>query len=302
MSFIQKALEKMQTSAALGTNGAGSPERALVGRTPTVAGAARGPAHTEHVSVAHGRHVTIDRDVLLAEGLLAPPLVERQILEQFRQIRRPLIANAFGRGVPKLEMGQLIMIASALPGEGKTFMSFNLALSIARQKDVRVLLVDADVRKPHISKMLGLVGAPGLLDLLRIPGLTPDRLIASTDVPGLSVLPAGSHPENATELFASRNMSGTMRRLAEGDSGRLVLLDSSPLLRTTESQTLAGVSGQLVVVVRAAATPRSVLLDALSYLADRPMVSLILNQTTSDAPTGYYYYGYGDSAAHPPAA
>jgi protein-tyrosine kinase len=302
MSFIEKALEKMQTSAALKTKGAGSPEQARVGRTQMARGAARSPAHTQHVSVARGPHVTIDRDALLAEGLLAPPLVERQILEQFRQIRRPLIANAFGRGLPKLEMGQLIMIASALPGEGKTFMSFNLALSIARQKEVRVLLVDADVRKPHVSKMLGLAGAPGLLDLLRTPGLDPESLIASTDVPGLSVLPAGEHPENATELFASSNMSGAMRRLVERDPGRLVLLDTSPILRTTESQTLADVSGQLVVVVRAAFTPRSVLLDALSYLADRPMVSLILNQSTSDAPTGYYYYGYGDSATHPPPA
>ena len=302
MTFIEKALKKMQTAAAPGTQQRAFPEHARVATDASAEAGARTPAHTAHASGPHGPHITIDRDALLADGLLAPPLVERQILEQFRQIRRPLIANAFGRGGPKLEMGQLIMLVSALPGEGKTFMSFNLALSMARQKGIRVLLVDADVRKPHISRILGLGGAPGLLDLLRTPGLNPEGLIASTDVPGLSVLPAGGHAENATELFASSNMLGTMRRLVERDRAGVVLLDSSPILCTTESQTLTDVSGQLVVVVRAAATPRSALLDALSYLADRPMVSLVLNQSTSDAPTGDYYYGYGDSAARPPAA
>jgi protein-tyrosine kinase len=302
MSFVEKALKKMQTSAAVQRRESGSPEPARV-ITPALARAgSQAPTHTEPAAVPRGPRVTIDRDALLADGLLAPPLVERQIVEQFRQIRRPLIANAFGRGVPKLEMGQLIMFASAVPAEGKTFMSFNLSLTIARQNDIRVLLVDADVRKPHISKMLHLTGSPGLLDLLRTPSLDPESLIASTDVPGLSVLPAGGHPENATELFASSNMVHTMRRIVEHDAGRLVLLDSSPLLRTSESQTLADVAGQIVVVVRAGATARSVLLDALSYLADRPMVSLILNQSTSDAPTGYYCHGYGESAADPPNA
>src|SRR6266849_5612375 len=95
-------------------------------------------------------------------------------------------------------------------------------------------------------------------------------------------------------------MLATMRRIVDRDAGRLVLLDSSPLLRTTESQTLADVAGQIVVVVRAGDTARSILLDALSYLADRPIVSLVLNQCTSDAPTGYYYYGHGNSAAARP--
>lgn len=302
MNLVEKALKKMQASAAAKPQEAGSPEPARVVTTAIARAGAQVSAHTEPAGGPRGPRVTIDREALLADGLLAPPLVERQIVEQLRQIRRPLIANAFGRGVPKLEMGQLIMFASAIPGEGKTFMSFNLALSIAHQNDIRVLLVDADVRKQHISKMLGLTGAPGLLEFLRAPGLDAESLIASTDVPGLSVLPAGGHPENATDLFASSNMRNKMRRLVERDAGGLVLLDSSPLLRTSESLTLADVAGQIVVVVRAGATGRSVLLDALSYLADRPLVSLILNQSTSDAPSGYYYYGYGDSAAHPPAA
>jgi exopolysaccharide/PEP-CTERM locus tyrosine autokinase len=300
MSIFERAMQKMQNSPAVKSVGPGSPEPGRVVPPALARAGAQAPTHIEPASVPHGRRVTIDRDALLADGLLAPPLVERQIVEQLRQIRRPLIANAFRRGVPKVEMGQLIMLASAVPGEGKTFISLNLSLSIARQNDIRVLLVDADVRKGHISKMLGLTESPGLLDLLRNPGLDPESLIASTDVPGFSVLPAGGHPENATELFASSNMLSTMRRIVDRDAGRLVLLDSSPLLRTTESQILADVAGQIVVVVRAGDTARSILLDALSYLADRPIVSLVLNQSTSDAPTGYYYYGHGNSAAARP--
>src|SRR5690606_6116067 len=116
---------------------------------------------------------------------------ERELADQYRQIKRPLIANAIGRGVQKPKNGHLIMMASALPGEGKTFTSINLALSLALEKDISVLLADADVPKPHISRIFGVETEPGLIDVLANESLDVESLILPTDTPHLSILPSG---------------------------------------------------------------------------------------------------------------
>src|SRR5690606_20325175 len=99
-----------------------------------------------------------------------------------------------------------IMMASALPGDGKTFTSINLALSMSRERDSSVVLVDADVAKPHISRIFGVDKEPGLLDALTDKSDDLESLILPTDVGGLSILPAGGHRDNAAELFASAAM------------------------------------------------------------------------------------------------
>jgi len=157
-----------------------------------------------------------------------------------------------------------------------------------------VLLMDADVAKPHISKLFGVDSDEGLMDVLKDPTLDVESLILPTDVPGLSILPAGRRSENATELLTSERMRAVVAQIGAHDSHRIVLFDSPPLLLTTESLALAEVVGQIVVVVRAGETSQQKVLDALSYLEGRA-VSLILNQSMNTAPTGYYYYGYGDA-------
>jgi len=215
-------------------------------------------------------------------------------LQQFRQIKRPLVANALGRGTPQLPNGQLIMLASALPGDGKTFTSVNLALSLAMEKDVRILLVDADVAKPHISKIFGVEGEPGLLDVLRDEHVDVESVIMSTDVPGLSILPAGRASETATELLASPRMEAVVARLGSIDAMRIVLFDSPPLLLTTESRALAGQVGQIVLVVAAGVTPQQAVLDALELLGERKSIGLVLNQSEEGEQAGYHrYYGSG---------
>jgi exopolysaccharide/PEP-CTERM locus tyrosine autokinase len=284
MSLVEKALRKMQSSAA---QAAAAAEAAREAR----------PARSEHVPAVEPHRVPktlhVEFKALLQAGLVPPVPEERQFGEQYRRIKRPLIANAFGP--EPLERGQLIMVASALAGEGKTFTSINLALSMAREKDTRVLLVDADLAKRHTSAAFGLVEQPGLLDLLHDPHLNPLSVIVPTDVPGLSLLPAGAHREAATELLASGRMHELARILIAQDPGGIVLFDSSPLLLTTESQALAQIVGQVVVVVKASSTSRSVLLDALNYLHGQPGISLILNQSAAKAPTGYYYYKHADT-------
>lgn len=239
--------------------------------------------------------VKIDRQSLRSQGLLPPEHQERTLADQYRQIKRPLIANATGRGgTEKLPRGQLIMVASAMPGEGKTFTSVNLALSLALEKDLSVLLIDADAPKPHLDRALGVAGEPGLLELLRDQSLDPEALIIPTDVPALTMLPIGTGSETTTELLASHRMEEIMHQLASNDPRRILIIDSPPLLLTSESRVLAEAAGQVVLVVRAGFTPQQSVLDAISHLGEGKSIGLLLNQSTDAAPAGYYY-GYGDS-------
>ena len=293
MSLVERAIRKLQQSAALAE--------------PTLSPPAGpgGPAEREPSSTApHGgrasRHAStlvLDRAALRSAGLLPPEAEERQLAEQYRRIKRPLIASAFGRGVPAVPNGHLIVVTSAMAGEGKTFTSVNLALSLALEMDVHTLLVDADVAKPQISRLLGISNDPGLLDALRDPEVDVESLVQATDVGNLQVLPAGTASREATELLASQRMQQVTAALGAHDRQRIVLLDSSPLLQTSESHALTEAAGQILVVVRAEATPQPVLLDALKLLEGRGAVSLVLNQTRKSG-TAYYYYGYGDERAN----
>jgi exopolysaccharide/PEP-CTERM locus tyrosine autokinase len=238
--------------------------------------------------------IVLDRGVLRGAGLLPPEPDMKALARQYRNIKHPLVAQAVGRGGPRVPKGHLIMIASAMSGEGKSFTAVNLALSLALEKDINVLLVDADVAKPQLSHVFGVGHSRGLLDALRDPALDVESLIRPTDVPNLSFLPAGEGAEEATELLSSSRMEQIARYLGENDPLRVVLFDSPPLLQTTESVALARVAGQIVVVVRAEWTPQPVLLDALKVLDGHPAVSLVLNQSQhSAAASYYYYYGYG---------
>ena len=293
MSLVERAIRKLQQSAALAAPALGP---------PTEPG---GPAERAPPSTApHGGRASrrasalvLDRAALRNAGLLPPEAEERQLAEQYRRIKRPLIASAFGRGVPAVPNGHLIVVTSAMAGEGKTFTSVNLALSLALEMDVHTLLVDADVAKPQISRLLGIGKDPGLLDALRDHEVDVESLVQSTDVENLEVLPAGTASREATELLASQRMHQVTAALGAHDRQRIVLLDSPPLLQTSESHALTEAAGQVLVVVRAEATPQPVLLDALKLLEGRGAVSLVLNQTRKSG-TAYYYYGYGDERAN----
>jgi protein-tyrosine kinase len=250
-------------------------------------------------AVPSGGTVNISLPALRAAGLSAPEDEQYQLAQQYRQIKRPLITKAMGRGAPRLPNGHMIMVASALAGEGKTFTAINLALSMSMEKDVHVLLVDADVAKPLLSGLLGLRDAPGLLDLLGDSGLDVESVILRTNIPNLSVLPAGRHSHEATELLASARMEEVMRAIAQHDERRLALFDSPPLLLTTESPAIAQVAGQVVMVVRADTTPQEAVLAALSYVRGHPAVSLVLNQCRMSAPAAYYYNPHPDGRSEP---
>jgi len=294
MSVVEKTISKLQKQREL----AAAESRGL----PPITGAASEPARPDEQVSTHGsapvqadpRPVLLDRGALRAAGLMPPEEEADLLTRQYRRIKHPLVAKAMGRGEPRDPKGYLIMIASAMSGEGKSFTAMNLALSLSLEKDVEVLLVDADVAKPQLSRVMGLGGAPGLLEALRDPTRDVETLIRTTNVPSLSFLPAGVDADDATELLSSARMDRTAALLGERNRRRIVLFDSPPLLQTTESPALARVAGQIVVVVRAESTPQPVLLDALETLEGHPAVSLVLNQSARSGSTPYYYYGYGE--------
>lgn len=295
MSVVEKAIRKLQEQKQLAGEPApaAEPPAQAPPAYPSTQGHPQSPEHAREAAHAPQPPIVLERDVLRAAGLL-PPEEEMSLLSrQYRKIKNPLVARAIGRGVPAAPNGYLIMIASAMAGEGKTFTTLNLALSLALEKDLRVLLVDGDVAKPQLTSVLGLSGAPGLLDALREPQLDVESLIRPTDVPTLSFLPAGVGGDEATELLASARMERTAAQLGQ-QGRRIVVFDSPPLLQTTESAALAQAAGQVVLVVRAEFTPQPVLLDALKSLEGHPSVSLVLNQSPRAATSGYYYYGYGN--------
>jgi exopolysaccharide/PEP-CTERM locus tyrosine autokinase len=292
MSVIENTLKRLQGQRAGEAAPAGASDGKGYGTVKPAGAARRREAPAE--PAPSGAAVIVDHNALRAAGMLPPVHQEQEIAQQYRRIKRPLINNALGRGVPQLARGNLIMVTSAVPGEGKTFMSLNLALSLRLEEDVTVLLVDGDFVNPRLTQSLGLESRPGLLDIVKDPALSVDSAILTTDLPGLAFLPAGHHEANATELVASARMHQVVSKLGSDNPARLVLFDSAPLLVTTESQALAHFAGQVVMVVHADQTPQHAVFDALETLAEDKPVFMVLNQTTRHSHTGYYYeYGSG---------
>lgn len=225
-------------------------------------------------------------------GGVMPYEEKTQIAEEFRLIKRPLIMNAFNQGAGRIENGNLIMVTSALAGEGKSFCAINLAMSIAMELDHTVLLVDADVARPSIPKYLGLKAGKGLLDVLLDDKLELADVMMKTNVEKLSIMTSGTKSRHATELLASQSMSNLLAGVAQRYSDRIIIFDSPPLLLTTESQVLATQMGQIVMVVEAETTPQKTVMEALRQIESCDVVNLIYNKARAFSGGGYYGYGY----------
>jgi exopolysaccharide/PEP-CTERM locus tyrosine autokinase len=239
------------------------------------------------------KSIEIDFDLLRNFGYLPPPEQEREISEQYRHIKRPLLARALGRGTPRQDNGTVIMVTSALAGEGKTFSAINLALSLSLETDATVLLVDADTAKPQVSKAFGLQNEPGLVDALLDESCDVESLVMLTNVPKLAILPAGQTAESAAELLASDRMGTVLRRLTALSPNRIVLLDCPPLLITNEAKAIVDAVGQAVLVVQANQTPQQAVIDAIGHFREDQFVGLVLNQSETVAGYGYGYGYYG---------
>ena len=246
------------------------------------------------------RKVDLDLDALNAAGIVSPNAPRSQIADQYRVIKRPLISNAMGRGASKIENGNLIMVTSALAGEGKSFSAINLAMSIATELDNTVMLVDADVARPSVLRMLGLPASPGLLDLLVGEVEDLSSVLLKTNIDKLTLLPSGTPHLRATELLASDAMSALITNIANRYSDRIIIFDSPPLLLTTEARVLATHMGQIVIVVHAEKTLQTSVQHALTSIESCPVKMMVLNQARNGSQGGYagyggYGYGYAQS-------
>jgi exopolysaccharide/PEP-CTERM locus tyrosine autokinase len=287
MSTIEKAAARLATRQ----RGTSPPEPVQPAREIGPLRPAAGPSPA--------RFCDLDLEQLRQRGFLTPAAPRTALAQEMRRIKRPLLLNiqraiateANGTAQPP---ANLIMITSALPGEGKTFISINLAMSMAAELDHRVLLVDADIARGDLSQQLGIHAERGLSDLLRENSYLSEEGVLTTNVERLSVLPAGPAVDNVDELFASAQMALIARALADADPNRVIIFDASPLLATTEAAVLAQRMGQTVMVVEANQTPQDAVGQALTQLDGCANVSLVLNKTTGKDAGGYGYgYGYG---------
>jgi protein-tyrosine kinase len=225
-------------------------------------------------------------------GLITPDGERSQLAEEFRVIKRPLLMNAFGRGAARVANGNLIMVTSSLPGEGKSFCAVNLAMSIAMERDHTVLLIDADVAKPSVPRYLGLKTDRGLMDLLIDDSLQMSDVLIKTNVEKLTLLPAGRGHRYATELLASNAMDRLLDDVARRYPDRIIIFDSPPLLATSEARVLAAHMGQIVMVVEAEKTTHEAVKEALKHIEGCEVVGMVLNKGKMAGGTDYYgYYG-----------
>lgn len=313
-SLIEKAALRLEQLRQAGADV--PPAAPTVSPSPSPARAAAAPVSPPEPAAAPepvSRAVQLDLATLLAKGFVTPSASRSAIADQFRVIKRPLLANATGKGAAPVPNGNLIMVTSAMPGEGKSFTAINLAMSIAMELDYRVLLVDADVARPSLMKELGLPASQGLLDLLLDERVEMSNVLLRTNVDKLSLLPSGTPHPRATELLASDAMTSLIEEMGKRYPDRIIIFDSPPLLLTTESRVLATHMGQVVMVVQAEKTLQSQVRHAMTTIEACPIKLLVLNQARGGDQDAYGYgygYGYGEgqsgnapaetpAAAHP---
>ena len=310
MSIIEKAVEKLNSTAIdhrpvhpHGESGTvsdsghdGLEQTRLVGRDQSP---------VSKSSIAPNVYKPVDIEISFADlaerGMVTPDSPRSPIAEEYRSIKRPLLTNIEGKGAVALLHPNLIMVTSALQGEGKTFSAINLAMSIAMEQDKTVLLVDADISKASAARLLGVPdSSTGLIDVLEDEDLHIGDVILHTNIPNLRIVPAGRVHERSTELLASQSMYRVAEELAQRYADRVVIFDSPPLLLTNEAQVVASLVGQVVFVIAAEKTSQRAVTEALEMLDDEAVVGMILNKTkhafTSKFGYGYGYgYGYGNT-------
>jgi exopolysaccharide/PEP-CTERM locus tyrosine autokinase len=244
-----------------------------------------------------GKTLDIDTARLEELGFVTLTNSRRQINEEYREIKRKLLSNAFGPLSKTLPNSNIIMVSSARPSEGKTFTAVNLALSIAAEQDKTVLLVDADVLKPNVLNTLGLKGEKGLMDYLLGEVGELSNIIYKTNIPKLRIIPAGSTHHLSTELLASAVMNQTVNEFSTRYSDRVVIIDTPPLIGINESAILASFAGQAIVVVEEGRSKLQDIEKSVERLNPDMAIGFVVNKSISESEAGGYYgygaYGYG---------
>lgn len=220
-----------------------------------------------------------------AVELIAQSRPQSQMAESYRALRTSLLLSSLG-APPKV-----IMVTSALPQEGKSTTSINCAVVLA-QKGVRVLLIDADLRRPSIHKTLGLGPRSGLSNVLTGSATLEQAITQPQILPNLSVLPAGTPPPNPAELLASTNMRDVLMQLREKYDH--IVLDTPPTLSVTDAVVLSPRADAIVLVIRSGHTTKQALRRSRDILmqVNAKVSGVLLNAVDLSSPDYYYYYEY----------
>lgn len=297
MNTIEQAAKRLEQLRRAGVEILPSPAPATPNPAEPAAQAPTTPTGTAKANAAavepddrRSREVSVDLARMRRAGLLVPGQPRSQLEEEFRIVKRPLLENVRNQTAMRPERANLIMVTSAVSGEGKTQTAINLAVSIAMELDHTVLLVEADVLRPSALERLGVTAAKGLLDKLESPQLDLADVLLRTNIPKLTLLPAGTASSRSTELLASDTMDKLLEELASKYANRVIIFDTPPLLSTTESRVLASHMGQVVMVMEANNTPISTVKQAFATVESHPVVLSMLNKYRG--PKGSNAYGY----------
>ena len=248
---------------------------------------------SQSIDTTSNQYVEIDWTRLEEMGFVSPGDINTQAIEEYRNLKRPLVENAFGLNSVGIPRGNLILVTSSVPEEGKTFTAINLALSIANERDKQVLLIDADVARPSVSKTLGIEYPIGLIDYLENDDIAYADIEVKTNMPGLTLITAGKLHKHSTELLSSNKMAAFAEELSNRYPDRIVIFDSPPLLAATQGDVLAKLVGQIVLVIEAERTLQSMVKASVDKLAACEVVLAVLNKTKMGLVDSYYGYGYG---------
>lgn len=283
MNSIEKVVELLKKSDGVSrTDNTSSPTSAQRNKTG---------------SVRSKNHIDINIKKLDELGFVTPDKTETVKAEEYRVIKRPILRNAFGKAAVPVANGNLVMISSSIPKEGKTYSALNLALLMAVERDTTVLLVDCDVVNPSLSRILEVDEYSGVTDFLLDKNVCLSDVILNTNIPQLRILPSGLPNARSTELLASERMAALTQELSERYPDRIIIFDSPPLLLANQAAVLSQLMGQIIIVVEAGSTPKNLVEESISLLDDEKVIGLLLNKTSKPAGKNYYgsYYNPSDS-------
>ncbi|OAN51599.1 hypothetical protein A6A05_01565 [Magnetospirillum moscoviense] len=241
-----------------------------------------------------GAFLDINFARLQAAGFITPDTGRTASTEAIRAIKRQLLKTAFPNGRKGVSGGShhdnVIMVTSSMPGEGKTFLALNLAMSFCAEHDLYVLLIDGDGHRRFLGDLLGAREGCGLVDILVDKTLQVGDLIQRTSVPNLSFVSGGrSHPHSA-ELLASKQFGLLMQELAARYPDRIIIIDTPPILASTEAVVLSGYVGQTLVIVENDRTTVRQLRRTLDMLEGARNLGCILNLVPEEE--NFSGYGY----------
>lgn len=222
--------------------------------------------------------VNLDPERLRARGLYPPARFASCLQEEYRAIRREIIAASREKiGSADKPVGPIVVLTSALPGEGKSYTSLNLALSIASEDLHDVLLIDADTVRRTISIACGLTDRPGLLELLADSAAGLSERVYPTTIPRLFVLPAGTRTSGSADLICAGRVGPLFDSIRSAMIGHFVIVDSPPILLSSDTSVLTDVAGQVLLVVRAGRSLQDSVKDAVTRIRESIPVGVVLN-------------------------